>query len=766
MTEPISHKAPTNKDPKGQDKALTAHLREVATLAKQFADQFGCGFWAQIAGLLHDLGKFNQEFQDYINSPPGTRRRGEINHSSPGAIHAKEEYGECYGLLLAYLIAGHHAGLPDYSPTGAHPRASLEQRLKNDIQWLTKTRKNPKTQEFLASREELQAPVFPDPGLKHETPLTLSLWLRMLFSCLVDADYLATEAYMDAQRATLRTRPHATLQELKQRYDSHIETLQANAPPSALNRLRAELQQQCTQKGRENPTGIYTLTVPTGGGKTLASMGFALEHAIARKKSRIIYAIPFTSIIEQTVDVYRKIWNAESVIEHHSNIRHDRDLPQNAEKADDAPGYRQRLATENWDAPIIVTTNVQFFESLFASRTSRCRKLHNIVNSVVILDEAQTFPPEFLAPILAVIKELRDQYNVTFVLCTATQPAFKTIPNTPSTPKFQTDGEICPAPEALAKQLKRVTLHPPQNFNAPDDWDVIAAELATHDQALCIVNTKASCRDLYQKLTQLTQATDDNPNMHLSTNMCGAHRAEKIKEMRARLKAGDKIRVISTSLIEAGVDVDFPVVYREGTGLDSIAQAAGRCNREGKLPEGNVHIFTPPKTPPPGLMRKGWQATMGVLEDTPTADPLQPQTMTDYFRNFYGSVNSLDAKGIVSLLPNDPRDLKFRTAGEKFVLIEDGGIPVIVPYDDDARQILEKERDGDGELTKTALRNLQRYTVNVRQPHLDLMLDREEVRTDSNVYILNECEENYCPNIGLNIALLKKPTPAPESAGV
>jgi len=324
------------------------------------------------------------------------------------------------------------------------------------------------------------------------------------------------------------------------------------------------------------PPGIYTLTVPTGGGKTLSSMGFALNHAVKYGKHRVIYVIPYTSIIEQTADQFRAIFG-EAVIEHHSNLDSTDEAKENA---------RSRLACENWDAPVIVTTTVQFFESLFASRTSRCRKLHNIVNSVVILDEAQLLPPDFLAPILEALKELQKNYGVTVVFCTATQPAL----GPHKTMDFDFKGidgmkEIMDDPAMLHKALKRTEIRQVRNLE-PLTWDDVAGEITNNESVLCIVNRRDDARTLWELLPE--------GSIHLSALMCGAHRVRKIKEIKERLRNGVPTRVVSTQLVETGVDVDFPVVYRAMAGLDSIAQAAGRCNREGLRAKGKVFVFTPP----------------------------------------------------------------------------------------------------------------------------------------------------------------------------
>jgi CRISPR-associated endonuclease/helicase Cas3 len=496
---------------------------------------------------------------------------------------------------------------------------------------------------------------------------------------------------------------------------------------------------QCRAKAVGAP-GIYTLTVPTGGGKTLSSLAFALEHALHHGKRRIVYAIPYTSIIEQTANVFRDIFG-DAVLEHHSNL----DAKEETAKS--------RLASENWDAPLIVTTNVQLFESLFAARTSRCRKLHNLVNSVVILDEAQLLPPEFLQPILDVMRLLTAHYGVTFVLCTATQPALGT--RTDSCGKtwlrgFDDATEIVSGTEQLYEQLERVKVFLPEEWNTPGNWDEIADRIAQHPSVLAIVNTRADCRELHRRMPAGT--------VHLSALMCGEHRSFVIKRIKQRLANQENVRVISTQLIEAGVDVDFPVVYRALAGLDSIAQAAGRCNREGKQADkGKVVVFVPPKPAPRGLLRFGEDVCRRLLIGRPE-NPLTPEMFTRYFEHYYKKADKegLDKKGINRMLTADARDchIQFRTAAENFQLIdEDGSVSIIVPYDNpdkperDSRPRIARLRSG--ELHRGLLRELQRFTVTVRRydfQRLEKAGELEEIV--QGIWVLRN-ETAYHPDLGL-----------------
>jgi CRISPR-associated endonuclease/helicase Cas3 len=463
---------------------------------------------------------------------------------------------------------------------------------------------------------------------------------------------------------------------------------------------------QCRARASDSP-GLFSLTVPTGGGKTLSSIAFALDHAIKHNKRRIIYVIPYTSIIEQIAKIFRDIFGI-AVIEHHSNLDPEKETVQS------------RLAAENWDAPIIVTTNVQFFESLFAARTSRCRKLHNIVNSVVVLDEAQLLPPAFLEPTLNVIRQLASKcYGVTFVFSTATQPAL----NSRRGFGWHFSGlehvrEIMSDPEGLYRDLERVAVRLPTDFHQANTWEDIACELSQHESVLCIVNSRADCRYLHRLMPKGA--------IHLSALMCGAHRSDVIAEIKQKLKDGELVRVISTQLVEAGVDIDFPVVYRTMAGLDSIHQAAGRCNREGELECGIVRVFVAPKPSPEGLLLKAEQAAISTLFGY-EGNPMARALLQPYFQKLYSQVN-LDEQGIGDLLKSgDELEVQFRAAAAKFKLVDESGYqPVFVTYNDEAAGLLyQLEKEGP---KRWMMRKLQRFVVTLPPYQFGKMLNRHDVR--------------------------------------
>jgi len=693
VTRPIAH-VKRGVDGVWLEHALDDHLRCVGNMASGFARDFGAADWARLAGYWHDLGKYRPGFQTYIRDASGFEREeahieGKLNrvdHSTAGAIYAKQKLGTI-GHVLAFVIAGHHAGLPDFhSADGAG--SALSARL-NNAQYLEEA--------LLASP--------PTELLGYEKPTSsipggmagFALWVRMLFSSLVDADFLDTEAFMDEGKAANRS-AYQSLLELKPAFDAYMAESFANSS-GAVNALRANILLQSRQRGHDKP-GMFTLTVPTGGGKTLSSMAFALEHAEAHNKRRIIYVIPFTSIIEQTADTFRKIFG-DTVIEHHSNA---------AESSKE--NHKSRLACENWDAPLIVTTSVQFFESLFAARTSRCRKLHNIVNSIVVLDEAQLIPPELREPIMQVMNLLTAHYGVTFVLSTATQPAL-TKGKSALTPPT----EIIENPAALFSALERVEYTFPVDANVPITWEALAVELASHESVLAIVNSRVDCRTLHALLPADT--------IHLSALMCGEHRSRVIADIKQRLKAGEAVRVVSTQLVEAGVDIDFPVVYRAMAGLDSIAQAAGRCNREGKLTRGKVVIFVPPKPAPIGLLRKAEQVTKSLLA-AGLSNALPPEIFTKYFELFYGAVDDRRAQEIAALLKVDSElGCAFRSAAAAFKIIDD----------ENQRAVYVRYGESEGLLDLLAsigpnrdlLRKLQRYSVGLSMRTVDEMMTRGDI---------------------------------------
>ena len=722
---------------------LADHLRSVAGLAAEFSEQFEVAAptqrWAYLAGLWHDLGKYRPGFQRYVGlaDNPDAHIENKVGgrektHSAAGALWAVQQLNQPnrpYGNILAYLIAGHHAGLDDWD-------GGLTERLQSDDSAL-------ELKEALAA--DPPASILAHGDLEVQIPggsLGFALWVRMLFSCLVDADFLDTEAHFDAGKPA-RREGFPSLAQMRLAFDAHMAALPV--ADTLVNTLRADILRQCRAKAAL-PAGFFSLTVPTGGGKTLSSLAFALEHARAHGKRRVIYAIPYTSIIEQTADVFRGVFKSlgdEVLIEHHSQ----------ADAAEKDETMRSRLACENWDAPLVVTTNVQLFESLFAAKTSRCRKLHNLVGSVIVLDEAQQLPPAFLQPILDVLNLLVKHYGVTVVLCTATQPALNST--TYFDPEKGLRGlegvrEIIDEPDKLFDALQRVKLELPPDWTISIPWANTATQLSQEDCVLAIVNTRKAAREL--------QCLMPPDTLHLSALMCGAHRKDVIAQIKDRLKAKrdgldtQPLRVVSTQLVEAGVDIDFPVVYRALAGLDSIAQAAGRCNREGRMNgKGRVVVFVPPERPPAGHLRKGAEACISTL-DGQTNDPLARKLFAKYFKEFYYSVD-LDSKQVCPLLKVEPKTLsvKFRSAAQAFRLIEDDDMAMVVVRYANAKDDMDKllaTLAAEGP-KRWLMRKLQRYTVSIRKPVADRMLAQGSLTLPMpGLYVQLNADNLYHPILG------------------
>ncbi len=752
--------------------------------------------WARLAGLWHDLGKRRPGFQRYIRQTSGAnahiegRLSGRINdrdktHSAAGALWAAQHLqaqGARPGLLvsraLQYAIAGHHAGLDNW--LAGDGGVGLAARLASDDA-------QREFQEALAAVQpaEILSPPLPAVdgaslaslanlaiGNEHrtQTPGRYALHVRMLFSALVDADFLDTEAYMDPARASARG-PAPDLLPLQQALNTRLAAMASTG--TAVNRARASVLAQCRAKAAL-PPGVFSLTVPTGGGKTLSSLSFALDHAVHHGQRRVIYAIPYTSIIEQTADVFRSVFDAlgeDTVIEHHSN----------AESAPESETALSRLACENWDAPLIVTTNVQLFESLFARKTSRCRKLHSLAGSVIVLDEAQLLPVEFLQPVVDVLRYLVQDFGVTVLLCTATQPALNTPPNRFDAQRGLRRGiasagapvtEIIDDVPTLYSALERVHVKLPASLETPLAWPDLADELAGHEAVLAIVSRRADAADLYRLLKARMPG---ERCWHLSALMCAQHRSDAIAQIKAALQArrtavaagqlAQPVRVISTQLVEAGVDLDFPVVYRALAGLDSIAQAAGRCNREGKLPvPGLVFVFVPPTKAPPGLLTLARDLCRKLWHDLP-AQPLALPLMQRYFEHLYSDAPSTDKHGICELLklvphlPTDTLPVNFRSAAEAFKLIDkDDTATVLVRYRSPAAKddvnaligLLEKEGP-----QRWLLRKLQRYGVSIYQHQVKRLLaagDITEVGLCPGLYVQRaDWDGFYDPVLGARV---------------
>ncbi len=741
--------------------SLEAHLKLTASIAAKLAAPLGLSKTADMLGRIHDFGKASVEFQKYIRSAGDSeeteegdeevpKRRHGPDHSTAAAkwlYSLKDQLPDVLGGLLGYIVSGHHAGLPD-GDSASYSCESWRVTKKDICAWEDLARENLHKEIFTVDGKGVFAEFA---NIKMKGVLSLANRIRMLFSVLVDADYRATEQFMDEARSVERRAPLPEIKELEARLSEYLKQFDSTRRASPIDGVRQEIRSACLKAAEQKP-GLFTLEVPTGGGKTLSSMAFALKHARLHGLRRIIYVIPFTSIIEQNAEVFRKIFGEEAVLEHHSN--------RDPEKM----SSRARLLTENWGAPIVVTTNVQFFESLYANRPSRCRKLHNLAKSVIVLDEAQSLPASFIRPSLYALDDLMCNYGSSVVICTATLPAFFT-------------GELKAEPQRngawaglagnaegrrdivagrnLDQKLRRTK---GERIPEPLTDEKLAQRLHNETSVLAIVSTRMHARRLFEALKKLD---DSDSVFHLSAQMCPAHRLEVINEIKSRLADGKPCRLVSTQLIEAGVDIDFPCVYREIAGCDSIVQAAGRCNREGRLERGRVVVFesAEPKAIPPGELRMAADKGREVLT-LPTCcdDFLSLDAIGKYFHLRYSDLDSadgLDAKKIFNKFifqGTNPFGFSFKACAEDFRLIPDEGVTVFVPYGEKGRELCEQLRSTYvlGEIRKIA-RKLCRYGVSVHgfEPR-DRNGNLYAERVHDLFWVLTSPEQYYSSDFGLS----------------
>ena len=694
----------------GRKQTVLDHLLGTAALCEKFAGHFKAAEIGFLAGLTHDLGKYSIEFQNRLkNNGP------KVDHSSAGAL-------ECMKLsqpIAAYAVLGHHSGIPDGGAFDDSDGSSFFSRINRAMQG--------KICDASAWENELKLPAVAVPGWLNRDPLTDIFFTRMLYSCLVDADFLDTAEFMLGE---LYTDPsYADMEKLNQRLDTYISGW--FPPKTDLNRKRCAILSACMEGASAASTELLTLTVPTGGGKTVASLAFALRRAIQpdSRRRRIIYVIPYTSIIEQTADTFRRILGENNVLEHHSGVVFEAD-----DELDKDNVHRAR-ASENWDAPVIVTTAVQFFESLYANRSSACRKLHNIAGSVIIFDEAQMMPLSYLRPCVHAISQLLAHYDVTAVLCTATQPALE-----PFFREFLPEiepKELCPSYLQSDDIFRRVVFRQAGRMS----FEALAEELNEQRQVLCIVNSRASARELYNLLET------DGSAFHLSTMMTPADRRQTLAEIRRRLAENLPCRVVSTSLIEAGVDVDFPIVWREEAGLDSILQAAGRCNREGtrKREKSIVTVFQS-DNPPPRLFR---QAIAGSAEVFRTQQDISsPQAIRQYFE-FYRQIKGEEASDLHHILPQLSRDtIPIRSVAEQFRLIDSDTKTIVIPLGE-GQALMNEYRCG--KISRTLMRRLGQYSVSVYENHCKSLYAAGDIEAvEEEMYMLTNTAM-YDPATGLSL---------------
>lgn len=713
---------------------LAGHLQRTAVRAQRNGAKFDAGELASLAGLWHDIGKFNPEFQRYLNNCheadlTGNKapRGGSVPHAVYGAILARESLQ-----MLTPVIHGHHMGLQKFADVQKATERPETRQVYEEILPVAREKV-----EGLGFQGDWRALISGAPDDSREMGFFTELFVRMVFSALVDADFIDTEKHFDPKRSVnrgTRLQPGRLWEILEQDQEKII----LDADPTPVNAVREEVYRECF-RAAELPQGVFRLAVPTGGGKTRSGLGFALKHAVERNLDRVIVAIPYTSIIEQTSATYREIFEGlgeEAVLEHHSAVRWDeeraaQDNPAESERLEERR-VRARLAAENWDVPLVVTTMVQLFESLFANRTSRCRRLHNLARSVIVLDEVQTLPLGLLTPILSVLRELTRRYAVTVVLCTATQPALDE--RSPHLEGFEDITDIVPEKTAARHftSLRRVEYEAPQEEWSWEEVAECLLEASPERRAMVVLNTRKDALALLARL-------EGEPTLHLSTRLCGAHRRAVLEEVRRRLKAEEPCLLVATQVVEAGVDLDFPVVFRALGPLDRIAQAAGRCNREGTLPgKGRVVVFRPAEgTMPPGEYRSGTDEARMMLEGT-DFDLHDPDAFREYFRRLYGDV-SLDAKDIQELR----KQFDYPEVANRFRLIDGVNVPVIVRYDGpNEEQNKTRERTIE-RIRHTGLwsgdhRRLQPYVVVLFEQEFERNRDWiEEINKGEGVYIWN-----------------------------
>lgn len=659
----------------GRTQTILEHLKGTASLCSAFAAAFDAEAQGQLAGMAHDIGKYSAAFQRRLHGGP------KVDHASAGAF----ECLKAQQLAAAFAISGHHGGLPDGGGRGdAAGAGTFWGRINRASQG--------RLEDYHAWQSEFSLPHANIPAFAGKK-LDGMFFTRMLLSCLVDADYTDTGAFMGG--SSYPPASSSSMEELWRRLETYVSGW--FPPKGALNMQRCVILEQCMSAGAQYGPGLFTLTVPTGGGKTVASLSFALAQAKAHGMRRIVYVIPYTSIIEQTAQTFREILGDENVLEFHSGVQFDQQ-EDDASSPEAAPLTR---SVETWDVPVIVTTAVQFFESLYACQPSKCRKLHNLAQSVLIFDEAQMLPLPYLRPCVWAIAQLVRHYGASAVLCTATQPALDPIfqefaPEIPIR-------EICPMAEAHWESFRRVSFQQAGTLS----WMDLAARLQQQEQVLCVVNTRRAAREVFHQLS-------GPGNFHLSTLMYPAHRRRILDEIRRRLRDGLPCRVVSTSLIEAGVDVDFPAVYRELSGLDSILQAAGRCNREGKRPpEDSIVTIFQGEDPPPRLFETSIGAGKIVLDHC--QDVSSRAAIHTYFSTLLDlkGAEAQDAHHILPLMESE--FFPFRTVAERFHLIESPTTTVYLPLEEGAGLV---ELLRSGQYSRTLYRRLGQYGVSVYPQHL------------------------------------------------
>lgn len=808
----------------GKTQALREHLLESAQWSKKFAEKIGLSEIGELLGLLHDFGKASDEFQGYIRSKqqlikPGEEgyidaKRGEVDHSTAGAqlAYAKlsnmGKEGKILAQYISLVIASHHTGLIDcIKPNGENEfdrRISKSDHDTHLLEVRTKMEDIEKQVEGLISEKltkDFFKKIFEDLSEPSDSKQTLvfkqGLLARFLLSCLLDADRLSSADFEKPNSKNIRNYGEyigwdILIERLESKFDefSHIANELMSDREREVNQLRGEVAQACLQSSR-NPQGIFQLSVPTGGGKTLASLRFALHHAKEHNLDRIFYIAPYITIIDQNARQVREILKDVDqdgiplnnvLLEHHSNF-----VPQ-----EDGKNHHSLLA-ENWDAPLVFTTQVQFLESLFGFGTRDNRRMHQLANSVIILDEVQMIPVEITNMFTVALRFLVKICGASIVLCTATQPPLDNLPQEYRELHIPDQNKIIKNEESLFRKLKRVEVQDARKPGGMENNEIVdLAESALQEKGsvLIVVNTRAQARSLY-KLTKDRQLA---ATYHLSTDMCPSHRLNKLDEIKKGLKANVPLICVSTQLIEAGVDIDFGSVIRSLAGLDSIAQSAGRCNRHGSREGlGKVWVVNPAAEDLGRLteIRVGSEHAQRMFDDF-NDDPdryendrIGLNAIERYYQNYYQSnknkldfsvnvnssigrddnlfnllsVNELSVTNYYAVNKSFPDSLlrqSFRSAYKEFRVIDSPTRGVIVPYKDGIQLITKLCGLFDMERKHKLLREAQRFSVNLYEHQLITLMEKGAVReVQEGAGVLYLDERFYCDEYGWSAEPLK-----------
>ncbi len=707
----------------GNKHGLKNHLNDTASLAESFAcfDEYKHLF--KLAGLLHDLGKYQKEFQYYLEHGG---RRGSVPHAAWGAGYASRL--GCNDVSIA--IDGHHQGLPDR----ANWKSDINKFIHDDI-----TGFDDLVKDFFLDNNLSEESLLSNHQTIKYSGLNREIFIRYLFSALTDGDWLSTENHFDSEKSSLRSARTLKIDFMLERLEAEFAT---KSKVGEINELRNKVRAEAIAMASLD-SGCYSLALPTGMGKTLTSVSWALSHAKHNNLKRVVIVLPYISIIDQTANELKKIFGEEWILEHHSSFNEGHDLPAARKEDYSAEQKWKKLACENWDFPIIVTTTVQFFESLFSNKPAKCRKIHNIAESVVIFDEVQTIPKEVVLPTLGILNDIQTVMKASFLFCTASQPAYEKRPG------FDGINAITPLianPGILYDKTKRVTYHLLDNLTPTTFMRLSEVIVERHETTLVIFNTKKDALEFF-KLMKTSDIWD--AAYHLSTAMCPDHRKRTIGDIRTYLEAKKRILVVSTQLIEAGVDFDFPLVFRALAPLEAIIQSAGRCNREGKLNQfgklGNVYIFALQDAKYPD---KTYAACAGYAEELLKSD-INRLYSHDVFEGYYASVFSLyiDQSRQQAII-NARKAFNFETVNDSYRYLKDASEGLFIAnYNSESWQLLER-LESKKFLSRDDYRSMQPFSVQAYENFI--YQNSRDIKSSPHGFKI--WYGNYAPDTGISVA--------------